>query len=336
MSRIRPDRLILQLPDDELEQFVREWATALKVYTEVMLFAGPGDMGRDVVGYLSEKRHEGDWHNFQCKQYGSTLPTATGILDIGKVLYYAYRNEFAVPAKFYFVAPRGVNRTLQRLIAKPSEFRTALITDWSKYCADRIITGQHIPLDVGLRTFIEKWDFARIQSLSVHDLLDNPASKPVMAKWFGQDPGPPPAGVVPSDIAAHEMLYVQQLLDAYSDREGRTFATHADAKAHAEYGPHLDMQRERFFDADAFTRFYRDNTMSEDIEALRHDIRHGMAEVHRQNHRDALAHVDAAMIQAANVRPSGTLSRYARVPVRQGICHHFANEGKLTWRQRKK
>jgi hypothetical protein len=336
MSRIVPDRLILQLPNDELEKFVREWAGYLNSYVAVQLFAGPGDLGRDVVGYHTDKRHEGEWDNFQCKQYGGTLPTATGVLDVGKVLYYAHRGEFTAPMKFTFVAPRGVNRTLRRLIANPSQFKTTLINDWKKYCEHGIVSGQQVALDPALRAFIENWDFSRIISLSVHDLLDDPASKPVMAKWFGQDPGPPPTGVVPTHIERQEMPYVQQLLDAYGERDGKIFASHADAKDHAEYGSHLAMQRERFFDADAFTRFYRDNTMSEEIEALRHDIRQGTAEVHRQNYQDALARVDAVMTQAANLQPSGVLSRYARVPVKQGICHHFANEGKLTWHRTRK
>lgn len=336
MTRIYPDRLIIQLPDTELEQFVRAWVSHLKGYVEVQLFAGPGDMGRDVVGYRTVQRHEGDWDNFQCKQYGGTLPTATGVLDVGKVLYYAHRGEFSAPRSFKFVAPRGVNRTLRRLISKPSEFKATLIIDWDKYCADSIVSGQHIPLDQDLRSFIQAWDFSRVSSLSVHDLLDDAASKPVMAEWFGQDPGPPPAGTVPPVLEAHEMPYVKQLLDAYGERDGKTYAGLADTKAHAEYGPHLAMQRERFFSADAFTRFYRDNTMSEDIDTIRHDVHHGTAEVYRQNHSDALARVDAVMIQAANVQPSGALSRYASVPVRQGICHHFANEGKLTWHQPKK
>jgi hypothetical protein len=94
------------------------------------------------------------------------------------------------------------------------------------------------------------------------------------------------------------------------------------------------MQRERFFDADAFSRFYRDNTMSEEIETLRHDMYHGVADVHRGDHADSLSRVNAVMVQAANVHPSGALAKYARVPVKQGICHHFANEGQLQWRKK--
>src|ERR1700730_7970964 len=63
---------------------------------------------------------------------------------------------------------------------KQSEFRQSLIGSWDKYCADAIITGTHIALTPTLRAFIEAWDFSAIRSLSVYDLLDDPAGKPAM------------------------------------------------------------------------------------------------------------------------------------------------------------
>jgi hypothetical protein len=95
----------------------------------------------------------------------------------------------------------------------------------------------------------------------------------------------------------------------------------------------LNRQRERFFDADAFTRFYRDNTMSEEIDILHRDIMHGISDVHSGEHKDSLARHDAVMAQT-NVQPTGVLSRYARVPVKQGVCHHFANEDRIRWRKK--
>jgi hypothetical protein len=70
MASIPPERLILSLPDDELEKFARTWVELRKGYVGVQRFTGAGDMGRDVVGYLTRSRHEGPWHNYQCKQYG--------------------------------------------------------------------------------------------------------------------------------------------------------------------------------------------------------------------------------------------------------------------------
>jgi hypothetical protein len=327
----RYDRLIIALGDDELETFVREWTLQKKEYAEVERFTGPGDMGRDVVGFLTKQRHDGPWHNYQCKQYGRTLPTDIGILEVGKILYYSSQGQFAPPTAFFFVVPRGVNRNLRRLITKPEEFRQSLLDHWEEYGADEITEGVHIPLDAAVQAVIEKWDFSSIRAVSVDMLLNDPAAKAVLVSWFGADPGPPPLGTVPGAIEAREMPYVQQLLDAYSERDQCTYADYADLKDHTAHGPHIRMQRERFFDADAFARFYRDNTMSEEIDVLRRDMLHGVIDTHWADHRDSLARADAVMTQAANVHPSGALAKYARVPVKQGICHHFANEGRLRW-----
>jgi hypothetical protein len=185
----RYDRLIIALNDDELEGFVREWALRKTEYLEVQRFTGPGDMGRDVVGYLSKRRHEGPWHNYQCKQYGKSLQTAVGLREIGKLLYFSFCGEFVPPTAYFFVIPRGVNRNLKRLIANPSKFRTELIITWDAYCANEISGGKNIPLDASLRTFIEAWDFSAIRALSVDDILGDAVVKPALYKWFGADPG---------------------------------------------------------------------------------------------------------------------------------------------------
>jgi len=332
MSKISIERQILALTDDQLEQFVREWTSHKKEYVEVQRFSGPGDKGRDVVGYLTKERHEGPWHNYQCKQYGRTLRTGLGLGEVGKVLYYSHCGEFTAPTRFFFVAPRGLHRDLKRYIAKPSEFKAALVATWDQNCSKTIIEGQVISLSDALRAFLDQCDFSAISSISADELVQDPAAKPVLKAWFDVDPGPAPIGVVPEEIKTFELPYIQQLLDAYGEREGQTLAQ-KDARDHETHGPHMYRQRERFFDADSFSRFYRDNTMQEDIDVLRRDVRHGIDETHRAMHADSLSRADAVMIQAANLQPSGALAKHARVPVRQGICHHFVNEGILKWRK---
>jgi hypothetical protein len=330
MQIVHIERLILALTDDQLEKFVREWANCKKEYVEVQRFTGPGDMGRDVVGYLTNRRHDGPWHNYQCKQYARTLPTALGLAELGKILYYSHYGEFTLPTAYFFVAPRGVNRHLRRYISRPAELKAVLLTKWDEFCARAIAEGQTFPLTSELRAHISSWDPSSVKSISLDEILTDSAAKRVLQSWFGVDPGPAPAGIVPHDIEEHEMPYIQQLLDAYGEREHCTMGKE-DAQTHSVHGVHLKRQRERFFDADAFQRFYRDNTMQADIDILHHDMRHGIAETHGADHPDSLSRVDAVMIQAAIVSPSGALARHARVAVKQGICHHFANEGTLTW-----
>jgi intein-encoded DNA endonuclease-like protein len=101
-------------------------------------FSGAGDLGRDVVGFLSEAKHEGAWHNYQCKQYAKTIGTGQALNEIGKILYYAYLKNFTAPVAYYFVAPRGLNRNLETLIFNPTQFKDKLIDEWDTHCAKKI------------------------------------------------------------------------------------------------------------------------------------------------------------------------------------------------------
>lgn len=328
------DRQILSLTASDLEKFVRAWALQKKTeYFKVEIFSGSGDRGRDVVGFVDQTLHEGDWDNFQCKQYGKTLPTATAFHEVGKVLYYASQGEFTVPRAFKFVAPKGVNRNLQRLMFKPVEFKQAFIAGWKEHCEDTIIEGSKVLLTPELLAFIQAYDFARIQRVNLDDLLGDQSAKPALFEWFGADPGPSQQGATPAIVAESELPYIDQLLGAYSERAGSPIADHQAAASHPQFGSHLARQRERFYDADAFKRFYRDNTNAAIIDAFESDIYHGVADTCDGPHADSLSRADAVMSQAAAVQPSGVLAKHSRVKAKQGICHHFANEAepRLRW-----
>lgn len=329
-------RRILTLDDDELERFVGDWvARKTGAYLECVRFSGAGDLGRDVVGFLSSARHEGQWHNYQCKQYGRPLPTDVGIREIGKILYNAHAGHFTAPAKYFFVTPRGANRNLEKLIFNPSTFKNKLLTEWDKYCAALIVEKKTIPLDAKLKAFIEAYDFSCVSRIGLDDILGDPYVKPVLTKWFEADPGPAPKGEVPDGVDDSELPYIGQLLDAYGDRDGKSYDSHSKIVGHAEHGPHFARQRERFYDADAFKRFYRDNTEKEVLETFELDIYHGVVDACETGHPDKLKCIDTVMTCAAQLPVTGLLAPHARPPVKQGVCHHFANEipPRLRWRR---
>lgn len=326
------ERDILALTDTDLELFVRQWVSLKKGYYRVTTFSGPGDHGRDVVGFLTSSLHDGGWHNFQCKQYGKALPTETAMNELGKILYFASEGEFCVPQSYSFVAPKGVNRNLTKLLFSPEKLKAALISNWPNYCATKIVDGKTIGLDGKLKVLVEAFDFSTVRRVDLHDILTDSVVAPVLSKWFGTDPGPPPAGQVPPQVQPTELKYVAQLVGAYADRDGKPYTSHAEVSVHAAHGPHLKRQRERFYAADAFKRFYRDNTEPQVLESFEADIFHGVVDIHGSAHPDALTRVDAVMAQAATLQAVGPLAAHARVPVKQGVCHHFANEDRLKWR----
>ena len=67
--RINYAARIRALSAPELEEFVDDWvAQRFTNYHGHQLWRGTGDMGRDVTGYVTDRRMEGPWDNFQCKQ----------------------------------------------------------------------------------------------------------------------------------------------------------------------------------------------------------------------------------------------------------------------------
>ena len=253
--------------------------------------------------------------------------------EIGKILYFASEGAFTPPKKYVFVAPRGVNRNLEDLLFNPAKFKSQFIADWDKYCAEGIIKDKVIPLTGNFKALVEAFDFSNINRVALSDILCDTHVTPVLHRWFGADLGAPPTGQVPPEVQSTELRYVAQLVDAYSEKDGMTYSGHQEIVGHHAHGPHLERQRERFYAADAFKRFYRDNTEPEILEAFEKDIFHGVIDAHEGGHADSLTRVDAVMKQASTVQAAGPLASYARVPVKQGVCHHFANEDLLKWRR---
>ena len=66
-------------------------------YHSTQRFAGAGDMGRDVVGFLTKARHQGPWHNYQCKQLGRNLGVGPALLELGKILHFSHKKKFYSP-----------------------------------------------------------------------------------------------------------------------------------------------------------------------------------------------------------------------------------------------
>ena len=325
-------RQILAMDDADLERFVRRWVKVMTnpAYHHVERFSGAGDMGRDVVGFLTKDLHEGLWHNYQCKQLGRrNLGVNVALLELGKIIHFSHQGEFTLPEQYTFVAPRGLSRPLEALIFNPTKLKQALIDQWDECCAKKIEKRKTIPLAPDLLTHLHKFNFAGVRRKSIDDILADDAAKPAMSEMFGSDPGAPPRAVVPPQIAPIELRYADELCRAYGDRDKCSYCRD-DIVVHASHGQHFSEQRERFYAADAFRRFYRDNTLEEAIAALEDEVYHGVIEKHREPHADALTRVNAVMGHAATIAPGGPLARHAWVQVKQGICHHFINDERIT------
>lgn len=327
-------KLLYNLSDDELERFVTDWvASKLATYTGGHeRFSGPGDLGRDVVGYCTPQRLDGAWHNYQCKQLKHPLGKPDFYREIAKIFFHSARGAFVLPEQLFFVAPRGVVRDVRAHVAQPSSIAPALISAWDDSCAGSIEDGQVHLITHALRSTISAYDFSKTLILDADKLVRFPEVRPVLVKWFDDDPGDYPQPQVPEDLAVEESGYITDLLVAYEARSGAPFATASDALAHPEHGRHLRDQRTRYFEASAFSRYYRDNTPPGTVDDFHEQIYHGVVDESRGTFTDPLERVDKVLKHASTLQPSGRLGKYARIPVKQGTCHHLVNKGELRWK----
>jgi hypothetical protein len=174
------------LPDERLEAFVSDWLTnRTKDYDSCERWSGPGDMGRDVVGYTTSQRHEGAWDNFQCKQLCSKLSEKSAFVELGKIFMHAANGAYTLPRSYTFVAPRGVVRNVHSFIAHPNKFRQAFLDRWNESIAPSLIENAVVLLTDEIRAAIEAFDFEKVYSLDAVRLTDDPSAKPVLVKWFG-------------------------------------------------------------------------------------------------------------------------------------------------------
>ena len=325
-----------ELGDTELEEFVEMWVeTKSRDYASVERLGGANDKGRDVIGFLSDRRHEGEWDLYQCKRKtrDGKLGLPEALTELGKVFHHHLEGAYAtLPRSYVFVAPRGIVGPCRDLILNPSRIAPSLIDEWDNHCAKRITSKREITLSPGIRSAIEGYDFTRVTYLTAPLIVKSPAAGPALTRVLGTVPGEAPPGVVPDAVQEEELPYVGQLVEVYSEAGGRRLGTADEVLADGEFGDHLRLQRTRFFEAASFKRFHRDNTDAAALLAFTGDVLHGVIDTFRRSHATQLHRLNAVMDRAGGI-PMSLLGRDTRIPVRQGVCHHHANEdgGPLNW-----
>jgi hypothetical protein len=321
----------------EYESFITEWvAEALaNKYAVVRRHSGPGDKGRDIMGFVDLDTQTSIWDNYQCKHYNHRLTPDDVWLELGRLCYYTFSGDYATPRHYYFVAPQGVGTKLFDLLNNPVALRDGLVNKWSSKCERKISTSRRTPLESKLLDYLHRFDFSIFRELSPKTVLDQHQKTRYYAARFGgglqrarPDPSP-----VPANVDVSETRYVSQLLAAYSDHLSGLISHPRDLSGHPRLERHLARQREAFYRAAALRQFERD-TLPDDshFAGLKNQIYHGVRDVCDDDHETGFIRAKAT-VQAARTLPceSYVLSSVLESDDKAGICHHLANEDLLTW-----
>jgi hypothetical protein len=330
-------RLIDTLNDSELEDLIKKWISQMRSdYFDFERPTASADMGRDAVGFLSEQRYDGEWHNYQCKHLKKPLGTSAFAVELGKIFHYACSGEFTVPTKYIFVAPKSGVRDVKKMIDLPSKIGPFLIANWDRYCLNDI-TSDPCPMTDKIRSEIESYPFENVELWKSTELVERPHMRAVMHEHMDIDPGEAPRvreADVPTTLPSDEIRYVSQLVKVFGQDNGTPFADHDAVMLSAVYGPQLKLARQRYLEREAFRRHFRDNLLAKHIDGVDEDVHATVVDRFHAMRRDPLYNRLVELMALAATAPStGPLGRHNRVTpsVKQGSCHHFANINRLPW-----
>jgi len=182
-----------------------------------------------------------------------------------------------------------------------------------------MVNNEKHPLTGALAAYVEQFDFARFGYATIDEILDAHRRTAFWAERFGGLLPQPKQGKAPAALMPHETAYVGKLLEVYAEAAGAEIAGVGDLDAHAEWKDHLQKQRVRFFDAEAFMATYRDQTEPGTTESFADQI------------YDAIE-PSLTIAVASQAAPASVLAPQAKIGVKQGVCHQLANDDRVTWK----
>ena len=279
-------------------------------------------MGRDIIAF--DKVNPLIWDNYQCKHYKDGLTPGDIWVELGKLVYYTYINEYTYPRKYTFVAPQGAGTKLLNLLKRPDKLKEQLIENWDKHCKEGITSKVVVELDAALRTYLNALDFSIFEAMPPLRIIDQHAkTRWYVTRFGGGLPARPKVEAPPATVEENEVTYVRSLLDAYSDYLKCSLLTVADLDSHDDVRDHFN---------DARLEFSRDTLPPGAFEELKYQLHGGIKDELRGVHPDGYRCV-LSVVKTAKLLPitdhalKERLSSYDR----GGICHQLANDKKIKW-----
>ena len=327
-------KLIELLEPAQWEEFTEEWAYSLKSYKHVERWSGSGDMGRDIIGFMSDEKFAGPWDNYQCKRYAGKLTPSQMWVEIGKMVYYTFRGEFTVPKNYHFAASKGVGLSLQKLLADPAKLKKGLIDNWDAQCKTKITDTAAMPLEGRLLDYLNKFDYRIFKYKTQVELVAGHANTIFHQRRFGTASFPerPPVDAPPEEIHTKESRYVQQLFEVYSEKMAKQLNSYDQLEEHPDLRQHFDRSREVFYYAESLRNFPRDSVDPGAFDAIRDEIYHSVVNTYEMDYSTGYVRMGQTLQQAGNITPNcNALCIRIQTQDKHGLCHHLANDDKFIW-----
>ncbi|MEV4733126.1 ABC-three component system protein [Saccharopolyspora sp. NPDC049426] len=332
--QLTPRQYLYHYSDDEWEEFTVEWVRALQwPYVLVQRMGGSGDRGADVAACLTRQGTNGDWHCYQCKHYSEPLRPSEAWPEMVKIFAAKVQGVYELPSRYIFVAPR-ISSSLSRHLANPATLKKEFFKAWNNEGAKKLGAGLSPGDRAAVESLARETDFSMFAAPDIAWILDLHSSTPHHARRFPKPLKERPAVEgPPADQREHEAVYVQKLLAVYNEKFGLQLKTIRDVRDDARLQGHFTRQREAFYSAEALRVFARESVPDETYTAVEKDLYETVVEVEELEYELGFERLQNVLKSAAEykVNSGNILAPYVTAQDRKGLCHHLANDGRLTW-----
>lgn len=333
---IPPIKRLKLISNEDFEDLVLEWAydyLNLK-YDSVYRIGGAGDKGRDVVAILAGP-DTSKFDIYQCKHYNGTLSPSKFWVEFGKLCYYTFNEDYAVPQNYYIVTADGLGTKMEGYLANPSTINADLIKNWDSHCKKGITATKDIILDDKLEKYIEDFDFKIVKEIPPIRLIDEYSKTKWFKYRFGGGLKKRPKAEVPVetvDETEAKLPYVTQLLKVYSQYQGKDYNNVLELKEDDYIDGHFKRQRFDFHTAQALKRFSRDEFIEEDpYEEAKFEVYSGVVDTTIKSYGSNLEKVNSTLEVARSLSLDGNELGKINPSDKVGMCHELVNDNKLKW-----
>lgn len=337
---ISPMQRLSVMDDEEFEEIVEEWAYEYlsSKYESVRRCGGAGDLGRDVICWVSKT--EQIWDNYQCKHYGKKLTPSGFYVELGKLCHYTFTKAITVPQTYYIVSQEGVGTKLGDLLDNPILLKNSLIDNWDKNVRTQISSkgSGEIILEGEFKKYVEDFDFSILKSIEPTELISQHSQTSYHLFHFGGTIKKyRKETIVPViEDVEREMRYVKQLLIAYSEEITCEINSVDELAKYGDFKVHFDIQRKNFYSVETLKQFERDNIPPESnaFETLKDEIFSSVYSKVMSTYENSFKKMISVLEHSTLLSiTSNPLTVTISLLDKQGICHHLVNENKLSWKK---
>lgn len=340
-ANIVPIKRIEIFSPEEWEIFTKEYLEVLKdAYVEIERIGGANDNGRDVIAYIEPATVKNyKWDCFQCKHYDHSLHPSDVYIEIGKILYYTFKNDYPIPENYFFVAPKGCGTSLSKFLIDKDLLKQKIKDNWIQSCETKITKNIGVKLEGEFLKYVENFDFGIFKKTNIKEILDKHKEHPNHIIRFGGGlPSRPKINEAAIDqINENELVYVQQLYLSYGDEAKIKYESQNDLQTNLNYQNHFNRTRINFHYAEQLRNFYRDSLPINTFQDFQDEIYNGIVDTVEDSHENAFKKIKASEQLASTLHlSSNPLTTVSIVNDRKGICHQLVNDKKIIWKDEPK